>query len=481
MTYLTKREVNMRSILLIPIFMVAGCITHHADIQPPVPTLPQDYGVTNPSDQILQADWWLTFHDELLNQWVQKVLDQNPDLAKAQARLAQIYAEQGIVGADRLPQASVGLNASRRKQNFIGLPIPGSEGQVLSNTSNSDGLSFSVTWEVDLWGRLADLHQSAKAQVLAGEADWYGVKLALTAQTVRTYFSLVEAQNLYALAQRSLKAQQAQTDWLQQRFNGGLRNGLDLRFAQANLANTNALISQRKAQVERLERSLQVLAGSYPEGEADGLTVFPALPDPVPAGLPAELISRRPDLVAADQRLRASGLQLDAAYKNRYPRLSLSGSYGTSSNELTDLLDGDFSVWSLAANLLQPIFQGGRIKAQIAQKQALRDQAFFDFASKAFQAYAEVESTLVSEQLYRDRLAALDLAFQASKSAYEQAQDRYRSGLGDYTLVLEAERRFIQTETDWIMANRTLLENRVQLIMALGGGFPGTSAWAKGE
>jgi NodT family efflux transporter outer membrane factor (OMF) lipoprotein len=195
------------------------------------------------------------------------------------------------------------------------------------------------------------------------------------------------------------------------------------------------------------------------------------VPGPVPAGLPSELVRRRPDLVAAERRLAAAGALVDSADAALYPRVALTAGGGTASNHLSDLVDGDFGVWSIGAGLLQPIFQGGRLIAQADVARAEETEALEVWASAVLVAFAEVESALATEQPLRDQEAQLAAAVEASRRALQQGQDRYRQGVESLLTVLETQRRVLDNESRLVNVRRQRLDNRVDLHLALGGGF----------
>ena len=213
--------------------------------------------------------------------------------------------------------------------------------------------------------------------------------------------------------------------------------------------------------------------GRYPAAALNPGIALPALPEAVPAGLPADLVSRRPDLVAAERGLAASYARYTQAKRALFPRISLTGSAGTSSKELENLLDGDFSVWNLAGNILQPLFQGGRIRGGIQQAASQSEQALALYVHSVLAAYAEVENALAAEGFLAKRQAALETATEQALAARRLAEDRYASGLVDLNTMLDAQRGAYASESQLIAVRRQRLENRVNLHLALGGGFTG--------
>jgi NodT family efflux transporter outer membrane factor (OMF) lipoprotein len=415
--------------------------------------------------------WWKDFNDPALSSAVETALGHNYDLQAAAARVEQAAAQAKIAGADLQPRAQVGLAGSRRRQNFIGFPIPGREESVLSTTSTNLGVSLDVTWEVDLWGRLSARAQAAVADFQVAGADLRGAHLSIAGQTTKAWFATAAAYQQVQLAETTVQSFRSSTQQVRDRFQRGVRPALDLRLSLANLAGAEALLQFRRQQLDGSMRQLEVILGRYPGRELPTPEALPDTPPEIPAGLPAELVARRPDLVAAERRLAAADSRLSAARGDLYPRLSLTTSGGTASRELTDLVDGNFSVWNLAFNLLQPVFQGGRLRAAVERADAGTDEAVATYASAVLRAYAEVESTLASESLLAERQRHLADAAEQSRAAERLADDRYRRGLSDFITVLESQRRALVATADLIDARQQRLQNRVDLYLALGGGF----------
>ncbi|HVS62771.1 MAG TPA: efflux transporter outer membrane subunit [Thermoanaerobaculia bacterium] len=415
--------------------------------------------------------WWEDLADPRLAALVEEALAHNWDLAAAAARVEAAIASARIQGADLEPQIGVGAASRRSKQNFIGLPIPGGEDRVLSTTSTSSGLSFSVSWEADLWGRLRARRSAAIFDSRAAAADLEAARLSIAGQVARAYFSLVELALQQRLAERTLDSRSRTLERVEARYERGLAPSLEVRLARTQREIVAAAVLARSEQLDAARRRLEVLAGRYPAGALDSAPELPAVGAPVPAGLPAELLARRPDVVAAEERVYAALAGVGAARASLLPQLSLTGSTGTASRELGDLLDTDLSVWSLAANLLQPLFQGDRLRADVDLAEASRDQTVAAWAQTLLRAFSEVEIALAAERLLEDRLAALARAAEEADRAARLAEDRYLAGLADYLSVLESQRQAFDTESQLLAARRARLLARVDLVLALGGGF----------
>jgi len=415
--------------------------------------------------------WWNAFGDERLTALVQEALESNRDLLAAAARVRQAEATARIAGADLEPQVGVGLNGSRQKQNFVGFPIPGAEDRVLSTVYSRYGVSMDVSWEIDLWGRLGAQAREGMANFQASRADLAGARLSIAGQAAKAWFALGEARLQLELAERTVETFRRSTGQTRSRFERGIRPSLDVRLALAQLAAARASIDARRQQLDATQRQLEILVGRYPAAALAAPEDLLPVPERVPAGLPAALVSRRPDLAAAERRLVAADQRLKSARASLYPRLALTASGGTSSAALGDLVNGDFSVWSLVGNLTAPLFQGGRLRAGVDLAEAGVDVNLANYVSAVLGAYAEVETALAAERFLADRTASLDEAAEQSIAAERLANDRYRAGLSGYITVLEAQRRSIEAQGALITARRVQLDNRVDLYLALGGGF----------
>ncbi len=417
------------------------------------------------------ARWWVDFGDPRLDGLVDEALAHNYDLKAASGRMAAARAQARIVGAPLFPQVSLDFNRSRQRRNFIGFPIPGGNGGVLNTTSTNYGVSTNINWEVDLWGRLSDDKAAALADMQGSQADLYGARSSVAGQTAKAWFAAVEAHRQLELARATRDNFKVVNERIDNRYRRGLRPALDLRLSLSNVAAAEAVVLQRMQQFDSVVRQLEILLGRYPAAEMTIGSDLPPVPEAVPAGLPADLIARRPDLMLAERQLAAAGARIAVAKKARYPAIRLTGSGGTSSAALTDLLDGDFIVWSLASSLLQPLFQGGRLRAGVTLAEANRDQVLANFAGRALRAYGEVETALVADGLLKQREAALLEASTQATAARELAESRYHGGLSDVITMLDAQRRAFDSEGQYLAVRRQRLDARVDLYLALGGGF----------
>ncbi len=417
------------------------------------------------------SDWWRQWGSDELASFVAEALKASPNVKVAQARVEQARLRAELAGAELMPQASVSLEGNRQQNNFIGLPIPGDTGGVLTSRSTSYRLSFATSWELDLWGRIRAGQLAALADADATGADLEGARQSLAAHTARAWVLLAESRRQTGLVEAHLKIAEASAQQAQVRYELGVRPALDLHLAQTHLAILRSQLEQWGVAKASAVRQLEVLLGRYPKGAIPEPADFPRPLDAVPAGLPSGLLGRRPDIVAARLRLLSSDARVLEARAEWYPKLSLTASTGIASPELERLLDNDLSVWSLGANLLQPLFAGGRLRANLKLKESMAGEAVAAYRGVVLNAFAEVETALATEGLLAARHQKLESAVALATGTLRLAQDRHGRGLEPFLTVVDAQARITETQSQRIAVQRQRLENRINLHLALGGGF----------
>ncbi len=467
------QHVPARLWVLADVVVVAVGCASALPVEPPVldVQIPTEWTAEEVPVGQVEVTWWNDFGDEGLTAVVETALSRNYDLQAAAARLEQAAAEARAANGDLMPSIEASYSGARRKQNFVGFPIPGSEDRVLSTVSTNYGVSVDISWEIDLWGRLRGSAQAALADLQASAADLRGAQLSLAGQTTKAWFGVAEAQQQVDLSRRTVESFRESAERVQDRFEAGVRPALDLRLALLNLSNTEALLQQRLQQLDAATRQLEVLLGRYASGELETPASLPTFTPIVPAGLPADLVARRPDLVAAERQLAAAQARVGIAKADLLPRISLTAGTGTSTNALRSLVNGDFGIWSLLGNVVAPLWQGGRLRAQVSHAEARSAEALATYANTALTAYAEVETALAAEEFLEERLAHLTESVEQARAAERLADERYRAGLENYITVLDSQRSAVNAEIESIAVQRVRLENRVDLYLALGGGF----------
>jgi len=474
----------MRACLCLIAAILAGCaavpVTQHPqiDIATPVAWTAQEttstttaLADTTSDDSLAVSSWWQDLGDSTLARLIEEGLTGNHDLAAATHRIDMVVAQARIVGAASQPQVAVSADGSRSRRNFIGFPIGPAGGGVVASTTTGVAANLLVSWEVDLWGRLRAGHAAALADVGAAQADLAGAYLSVAAQIAHLYFAVIEAQHQLDLATSTVTSQERSAQQIEDRYNRGLRTSLDLRLARSSAASARAAAAFRRAQLDGSTRQLEILLGRYPAATFSADRALPQIAGSVPVGLPAELIQRRPDLAAGERRLTAAELRIDEARRSLLPRISLTASGGRSSAALSDLLDGDYSVWNLVTNISQPLLQGGRLRAQVELASSSADVARAEYAAVALRAFAEVEDALSQEVALGEQQIAMQVAVKEAAAAERLAGERYARGLSDYIALLESQRRAFEARSQLLNIRRQRLDARIDLYVALGGGF----------
>ena len=457
---------------LVLLAAVGGCSAAPPVAAPDIGVpVPETWTAAATPDGQVAIDWWKDFGDDGLSSAVDAALAGNFDLQAAAARLEIAASDARLARAELFPSVDAAYVGARQKQNFVGFPIPGAEDQVLSTIFTNHGVSLDVSWEIDLWGRLRAASQVVLADLQASAADLRGSQLSMAGQTAKAWFAVAEAQQQIELSRTTVESFRESAERVRGRFEAGIRPPLDLRLALLNLTNAEALLQQRLQQFDAAARQLKVLLGEYADNVIDAPLELPDLTTSVPGGLPAELVRRRPDLVAAERRLAALDARVGITRQNRFPELTLTGGTGIATDALRSLVNGDFSVWNLLANVTAPLWQGGRLREEVTRAEAESAQALAAFANTALTAYAEVETALAAEAILLERERQLAASVEHAQGASRLAYERYITGIDTYITVLESQRSAAQAEGELIAARRLRLENRVDLYLALGGGF----------
>jgi len=429
--------------------------------------IPDHWTAAKPSTSQIMTEWVGAFADPALTVLVNDALNNNFDLKVAAARVDAARQQMIIAGAGRWPQLGFAAGYVR---SGIGVSNDGIGG---SDYSAFDAL-FTLSWEIDVWGRIKSSQQASQQDAEAVSADFQGARLSLAARTAQSYFELIEANLQAEVAEQSSKDRRTIVELVRGRFARGLTRGLDLRLALTDLANAEAQVAQSRNQVQIVTRRLEVLLGQYPNGHRDRLSAslrfLPMPPAVLSTGLPSQLLERRPDLVAAFARLRAMDSRVESAKKALLPRITLTASGGTSSSALTDLVDPRAAAWNLATGLLQPIFTGGRLKGEIHLNEALTKEALNQYRSTALNAFREVEQALAAEQWLRAQERALQEAVEQTRASRKLAVTSYQQGLIEILTLLDSYRSTLNAQSAHLTVQRQLLSNRIDLYLALGGG-----------
>ncbi len=380
---------QLRLVTLLPVLFACGCAVG-PDYERPEIDAPADYLQTiDEGRSIANLAWWQLFRDDELQTLITFALEQNKDLAIAAARVEEARAQYGFVRADLYPQVNAGAMASRG--DIAPLIFPG------AGVAENYILAAQLSWEIDLFGKLRRSNQAARAELLSTEQAKNAVIITLVADVASAYLLL---RDLDARQEIARQRQQARLDALviiQARFDQGTVPLLDVNQAQIEEVNAAVVVVALERQIIQTENLLSILLGRNPSPITRGVSltdqVFPA---DVPAGLPSELLQRRPDILAAEQQLAAQTARIGVAQALRWPSFSLTGLLGVGSNDLSDLNSSDSKIWNIGGDLLLPIFTGGRNKQRVEIERARTEQALRQYELAILQALREVDDSLAA-------------------------------------------------------------------------------------
>jgi len=407
----------------------------------------------------VRADWWQLFGDPVLTRLVERALAGNIDVAIAAERVEEARAAEALSRAQLLPQ--------------VGGTVPETQGQTLSalgTPSRAFGAQPAITasYDLDLFGRLRQANRAARAQLLATGAASDTVRLATAAAAASGYVTLRALDQRLAIARDTLAARGEALRIARRRYEAGYSSRLEYAQAQAEYSATQQLVPAAELAISRQENALSLLVGAAPGAVARGLALDRLATPPIPAGLPAALLRRRPDLFQAEQTLVAADRTLDSQRAAFLPNLALTGSVGV---VLSTALSNPVGVFSLGASVLAPIFDGGRLRAQADAAASRRDQAAYAYARAALVAFREVDDALAGVARTGEQAVALAEQTRASRSALQNASNRYRAGYSAYIEQLDAQRSLLTAELTLVQARTDRLTSYVALYQAMGGGW----------
>jgi multidrug efflux system outer membrane protein len=463
-----------RNVLLTAVPLCIGCAVGPNYARPQLPNPPQYRFVQGAAqaESLADAPWFQIFDDPALQQIIKEGIASNLDLRMAVARVEEARARAGIAKSFLYPQidgtASYGARRTSNTRN------QDSAQQDDEGTTNQTGVyGFQLSWELDLFGRIRREHEAAVALVLASEQGRRGVLVTLVGDVASHYFLLRELDLQLAIAQRTLKLNDETVIYFQNRLDGGVSNRLEVDRIRANRSVTAAAIPQLEQQIALVENSLSLLLGRMPgaiprEGLAE--EVEPQ-PPPIPPGLPASLLERRPDVVQAEQLLVAANADIGAAKALFFPTISLTGFLGGVSGDLATFTGGDGAAWSFGAGLLQPVFQGKRLRRNLEAAQARFDEALAAYQKAALNGYREVANSLITIQKLSERRVFELEGVAALQDASDLSRDRYDSGLASYIEILTADQDLFRQQLQLAQTRGAELRARAELYRTLGGGW----------
>ena len=465
------------ALALVLLALAAGCTVGPRYSRPAAPAPSPDAWKTQPpwqqaapKDSIPKGVWWQVFNDPTLDAYEQQLLQANQSLVAARDRLDQARALASVATAGLFPQLSVDPNAVRERGSG-NRPLNGFVQSIRPYTQNVFAVPFSLSYEADLFGRVRRNVEAANASLQSTAADLQNVQLVLTAELAADYFTLRELDAEFEVVQESVGYQRKGLDLLNRRHEGGVASGLEVAQQAALLDSTIsqlALVQQSRAQ---FEHAIAVLVGQ----PASSLNVLGAplhaTPPPVPLGVPSDVLERRPDIATAERQMAYQNAQVGIARAAFYPHITLSGSGGLQSKDLSKLFNAPSFFWSLGADAFEPIFQGGRNRANLAAARAAYDQSVANYRQSVLTAFQQVEDGISNLSTLSQALATQGAAVEDARRALAIANNRYVGGVTTYLDVINAQTTLLASERLETQLLGQQMVSSVYLVKALGGSW----------
>lgn len=451
--------------------LASGCAMgpDYSRPQTPAPPAHRFFDGEAQAESIADSPWWVVIKDPQLQALIREAIVNNLDLRTATARVAEARAQYGIARSFLFPEVGVAAGYSAQQVSRLSEPP---QGTAAGKTYQNYSAGFPVSWEIDLFGRIRRGKEASFALYLASEEGRRAALITLVADVASTYLFLRELDLQLDVARRTVQTNQETVVYYQKRLEGGVSNRLEVDRAIANRSRTAVVIPQLEQQIAIAENALSLLLGRLPGPIQRGAALTEANAAPtVPVGLPAALLERRPDVLAAEQQLIAANASIGVAKALFFPSISLTGLLGTISGEFSNLLKADSNVWQVSPSLFSPIFQGGRIRRNADAAQARFDQAAAQYQKTALNSYREVANALVTVRKLGEARVELENGVLALRNASLLSRSRYDAGLASYLEILNADQQLFDQELQLAQVRGEEVRAFVELYRALGGGW----------
>jgi NodT family efflux transporter outer membrane factor (OMF) lipoprotein len=463
---------------------INGCMVG-PNYRPPSVPVPDAWSEASTQEKraAVTAQWWTTFQDPVLESLITRAVQANRDLRTAAGRVREARALRRLAAGNLGPTINVSGAYTRQRFSENALTLPSGTGSGGTSGAGSPSFQreqdlfqtgFDASWEIDLFGGVRRSIEAANADLAAAREGLRDTLVSVLAEVASNYIEVRGLQRRLAIAEENIKAQQDTLEITRARFNAGLTSELDVTQAASQLATTQAQVPSLETSLKQGIHRLGVLTGQAPGAlltELSTAAPIPSAPPEVLVGLPADLLRRRPDVRQAERQLAAATARIGVATADLYPKLSLTGTLGLESVKLADLPKGASRFWSVGPTLSWPIFDAGRIRANIAVQDARTEQQLSTYEQTVLKALEDVENALVAysrEQVRHDKLAD---AVAANQQAVAMANELYRTGLDTFLNVLDSERALFASQSDLAQSEATIATDVVALYKALGGGW----------
>ena len=439
--------------------------------------IPEQWEVSISQNLDFDQEWWKIFNDDNLNSYLVEFMDENINLEKAMLNTRKAKQASVIATGSLFPSISVNSSAVESEQNTAGFPpffstlFGQSSDEVTVFTQENYNLSLGTQWEIDLWGKLRQGRIATKQQYLSAMYYEDFLKLSLTAEASKLYFSIIEAEQVLNNASKKLKNAETIFELYSLRYNKGSISIQAYQQSEIIFNATKSDYNNKLLIVNSLKREAKLLVKDYPSTEFVANNNFPKKLPSIPSTLPADIVKRRPDLIAQQYNLLANKALDRQALLTLFPTFSLTGSYGSSSNDLEDLTNEDFSVWNKGLNVFVPVFNAGKLIANKKLAKTNREIAMLDFVNTLLNAYKEVESGFESDLTSNQALEIINQNIILSESIYDTTFEGFIKGSSTFEDAINANNALYDNLDLKARLEKVRIEQRINLILALGGGF----------
>ncbi|WP_345991692.1 efflux transporter outer membrane subunit [Sulfurimonas sp. HSL-1716] len=447
--------------------LFAGC-SLAPEMKTPKVELPSSFDKNGDKNVTIDVAWWKNFNDENLNVLIGEALKNNDDLKLAVANVQKARAQYGLSEAEMYPQLDMDASASREKKSIN--TYTGTK----NGSYNNYGVSASVAYEIDFWGRAQNQKNADLSLLLASDADKEALRISVVVDVATYYFNLISVNERLSIAKKSLMSYEESLQYKQMQLKHGVVDELVVAQAEAQVSAADTLVQTIESEKIKIQSALALLLGRTPKEIFEKMLIASkTLPSAIeiPAGIPAKILENRPDIKAAEETLRAKTAFIGVAKAAYFPSISLTGSYGYQSQNLDNLVSGNSSVWGIGPSLNIPLFDFGRIKAAVQASKADQKAALISYDKAVKTAYKEVYDSLGSIRISKLKSASADREIEAYDKAYMLASKKFERGTASYLDVLLAQEGLLNAKLSGVDAYTQLLIDEVTLYKSLGGGW----------
>jgi multidrug efflux system outer membrane protein len=458
-----------RSLLffLVVMMLLTGCSVTEDYVRPHVP-VPSNWRILHEAEaDLLDSAWWNQFNDPVLNVYIAVAISNNRDVKTALARVEEYMGRLQTRESARYPNVEYGFDASRDKQpeNTSSDLIEGGD------ISNSYVPALSMHWELDIWGRLARANEAARAELLSVEEIKKGVIMTLVTTVATVYIDILHLDKQLQITEETLKQRQVSVELFETQFKGGHISELELAQVRHEAILVAAKIPLLKREIAHQENALSLLLGTNPGNIKRGMRITELAVPRIPKGLPSELLAQRPDIRQAEQNLIVASANLQVAKTLYYPSISLTGIFGYSSDELSNLFKKSSSFFSIGSGLVGPLFDGWAIEGTIEQARSIKQQLVQQYLKTIETAFKEVNDVLASYKHFNELYGLEEKQLRISKDYAYYANKRYEAGYARYLEVLDGERSHYTAQLNHVQTRRDILVVAVRAYKAMGGSW----------